>query len=87
MGASIFMAMLCGVLACAILAFGVWVLICNERTARHRHAMIKSWKSSDDFWAAVAVYNRVTYEQHLWALVCFRDVKKLYSIDMAGDAK
>lgn len=65
-----------------------WVLICNNRTYKDRERLIQ--KCDDEAkriisdgapreWSrAWSRFHRVSYEEHLWARVFFRDPSKLY---------
>ena len=69
-----------------VLAFCVWVLICNEKTYRARLRIIDQCSDAskrciakgEDWHEAHSPVERVTYEQHMWALVLLRDPQKLY---------
>jgi hypothetical protein len=56
-----------------------WFLMCNHRTYSQRIKIINwvydgsgNWRQRD------REYNRVSYDQHLWALFTFRNPQKLY---------
>lgn len=73
---------LMGVCGLAVLFCG-WGFWCNERTGRERQQII-DWifrpeHSANGRWLQLNTeYERVTYEQHMWARVWFRDPRKLY---------
>ena len=62
-----------------VIAVAAWVLICNIRTYKHRMQIIDWIYSDKTVWQfRSAQYDKVTYDQHLWQLVTFRDHKRLY---------
>lgn len=65
-------------IACAIglLCCG-WALYCNGRTFDQRIDLMP--KAGDPlFWEKRVLFHRITYHQHFWSLVFFRDPYKLY---------
>ena len=67
-------------LSLAVLAVLLWVLVCNNRTAKERHAIIRRVFRQDgsDWHDREIAYHRISYERHLFALVLFRDPMALY---------
>lgn len=61
-----------------VLGIPVWGLICNERNARHRHDLVEAAFAGCDWQEMREHYCAVTYDQHLAALMLFRDPFKLY---------
>ena len=65
-------------------AFMLWVLRCNNRTGDDRQAIIAYvYRQGTDypgpkFQHEVGLFNKVSYDRHLWYRVVFRDPKKLY---------
>ncbi len=53
--------------------FQAWWFICIQRTYRQRIAMINSHQGGD--WS---YFDRVSYGEHMRALIVFRDPMKLY---------
>ena len=59
----------------ATFAFLSWAFVCNERTYKQRIAIIKAITSMRDF----DEFDKVSYHTHWYALIFFRDWRKLYS--------
>lgn len=71
------------ILSAALIGIGatIWFLFCNERTYRQRHEMIQSMNpGSKEFWDQMAIFDTVTYKEHLWALVKFQNPYSLYTV-------
>jgi hypothetical protein len=65
----------------------LWALYCNNKTYNERMALldIAFNKNISDVEHSLRIeaYRKVTYEQHLWAKIFFRDWKRLYENDIA----
>ena len=53
----------------------IWYVICNEITLRQRINLVKQWFGEA---GGIKRYKAVTYDEHLWALFCFKNPMKLY---------
>lgn len=72
------------IMSIAVITLSLWVLRCNNRTAKERKAIIARVFRQDgsDWHNREAAYNRVSYEQHLFARAIFRDPMSLYPEDI-----
>lgn len=79
------MDMLFGILLLTVLVLTIWFLICNHRTYTQRIKIIDwVYDNSGNWRQRSAEYNKVDYDQHLWAVFTFRDPKKLYNFSELG---
>ena len=63
----------------------VWFLVCNDRTAKERIAIITWVFENNATWRERnRVYEAVSYEQHLFALFMCRDAMTLYKFENIG---
>lgn len=66
----------------AILCFGllgsVWMFIVNERTYRQRRHIVECIFAAPDWVGLHSDFERVTYNDHLWALAKFKNPLNLY---------
>lgn len=58
----------------------IWVLICNQRTYKQRTIIIKDMFSDLGTPNKQDAYDSVSYEKHMFALVCFRNPDNLYKV-------
>jgi len=63
-----------------VIGIAVWALVCNDKTCDQRMDIFPN-VNDDMFWSKVRIYERVTYDQHFWALLTFRDPMKLYEVE------
>lgn len=69
-----------GSLIVLVVIIGIWALICNRRTYNQRLRIIQWVYSDDQHWVERSqAYDKVSYDQHLLALVMFCDPRKLYN--------
>ena len=63
----------------------VWALICNIRT-RNQRIRIIDWvyENSETWQNRHRLFNEVTYDQHWWALITFRNPMNLYQFEDFG---
>ena len=71
------MTCLIGVLLLALVPL-FWFVVSNERTSGQRNRLIDRRPRGNEVWDYSREFNAVTYNQHLWALFCFRDPRRLY---------
>jgi hypothetical protein len=60
-----------------VIVFLTWCFICNCRTFRQRTKLINLWRS-DLFWEYSKEFEKVSYNEHMWYLITFRNPRKLY---------
>lgn len=61
-----------------VMMFGsIWLLICNQKTLEQRQELLPN-PGDPEFWVKMEVFERVSYHQHLWELLMFRDPYRLY---------
>lgn len=67
-------------LACLLLScFSVWVIICTRKTYEDRVKVLECLRHRVMTWGhLMAELERVTFNQHMWAVVFFRDPWNLY---------
>ena len=75
-----------------LLAFLLWVLICNDRTLKQRLAIIKlvyEYDPDPEAWVPLKKlrggFAGVSFFEHVWANVRFMDYKKLYPTIFAAE--
>lgn len=79
------MDMLFGILLLTVLVLTIWFLICNQRTYSQRIKMLDwVYDGSGNWRQRSREYSQVDYDQHLWALVTFRNPQKLYKFSEFG---
>lgn len=65
------------------LVSAVWDGYCNEKTLNHRIDCLAricfTSIDAESYWRLRALYDKVSYDKHVWALFFFRDPWKLYS--------
>lgn len=58
----------------------IWSLVCNNRTCKQRIEIINWVYDGTGNWRErEQEFNRVTYDQHMWALITFRNPQNLYN--------
>jgi hypothetical protein len=72
---------ICGMM----IIWGLWGMVCNERTIKHRQQMIDrlygppySSPVYDENAELRKEYDSVSYDDHIWCLQMLRDHTKLY---------
>ncbi len=70
------------------LVFACWGMYCNDKTYQQRSQIITAihdtsysdWFVNHKYMMEAAdAFAKISYEQHMWALIFFSDPKKLYS--------
>lgn len=64
---------------------GIWLMICNRRTYKQRIEII-NWvfDQSGNWREREQEFDRVSYDQHMWALATFRNPETLYNFKELG---
>jgi hypothetical protein len=69
------------------LAAMIWALTCNQRTHNHRVVLIeeiaKAIEASDYQKSYWRILYEVSYEQHMWRLLTFRDPWAIYPPELS----
>lgn len=74
-----------GYIVLTVLVGMIWLLICNHRTLKQRLKIIDWVYDGSGAWRERSrEYDRVSYDQHLWALATFRNPQKLYNFKKLG---
>lgn len=68
-------------LTCLLVScFCVWTIICARKTGEDRMKVLECLRHRAMTWGyLMAELERVTFNQHMWAVVRFRDPWKLYN--------
>ncbi len=66
-----------------IMVFGLWVMFCNYHTHKQRMSLLdlmieEEKKLEADYFALSKLYNKVSYDKHMFYLMTFRNPMKLY---------
>lgn len=64
------------------LVASLWILICNDITARQRRKLVDFVFEGKDYLQKVELYRQVSYDRHMWSLMMFRSPRKLYHRDL-----